>query len=334
MNESALTYSRFTGYSREQLLSLCSRIDRTHLAALVDFLPDGGRRVTVTSRVGETDQGHVLSTLRFLNDVWVFAAQEFGIQLLGPILLWLEDGVWEADYEYSRAAPFLAFGRCNDDPYPLLIPDAAFIESRGYFNERQEIDVVEESFPWDKKRQLLYWRGATSGVSRYDPWYDAPRARLVLLSRTNTLPLDAGFTSLDVTPPSEAYFAIREGGLLSPSVPFVEFLKFRYLVDVDGHHCAWRSLFLKLLSQSAVMKIQSPYCQWYFDRLLPWLHYVPVKTTLEDLPGLLEWALHHDNEMRSVAERGRELLRSITYDDEVRRSALLIRELLSFSRSR
>lgn len=334
MNESALSYWRSTGYNREELVSLCSRIDKTHLAALVDFLPGGGRSVTVTSRVGETDQGHVLSTLRFLNDVWVFAAQDLGVQLLGPILLWLEDGVWEGDYEYTRVAPFLCFGRCNDDHYPLLIPDAAFIESRGYFSERQEIDHAEQGHPWQEKRQILYWRGASSGVTRAIPWYDAPRARLVLLSRTSTLPIDARFSLLDVAPPDEAYFALREGGFLSPSVPFVEFLKYRYLIDVDGHHCAWRSLFLKLLSKSAVMKVQSPYCQWYFDRLHPWIHYVPVRDTLEDLGGLLEWALHHDSEMRAIAERGREVVQAITYEDEVRRSALLITELLSFSRPR
>lgn len=332
MNESALSYWRYTGYTRQDLVGLCSRIDKTHHAALVDILPGGGRAVTVTSRVGETDQGHVISTLRYLNDVWVYAAEKLGTQLKGPVLLWLEDGVWESDREYTRVSPFFAFGRCISDPHSFLIPDAAFIESKGYEQERLEIEKTEETLPWHRKKAMAYWRGATSGVTRITPWQDAPRAKLVLRTRGETLPLDASFTSLDVTPPHDAYFSIREQGLLSAPVPFSEFLNYRYLIDVDGHHCAWRSLFLKLLSKSAVIKIRSNYCEWYYDRLSPWVHYIPLGETLAEIKEILEWCQHHDDKVREIGSSGQTLGSTIIYESEVRRSALLLREVLSFCR--
>ena len=83
---------------------------------------------------------------------------------------------------------------------------------------------------------------------------------------------------------------------------------FRYHIDIDGASNAWRSLFLKLLSGSPVVKVESAwgFRQWYYDRLVPWVNYVPVRSDLADFIEAVEWIKAHDDEAQKIGQAGRE----------------------------
>lgn len=59
----------------------------------------------------------------------------------------------------------------------------------------------------------------------------------------------------------------------------------RFALDVDGNTNAWANLFQRLLLGCCVIKVASPfgYRQWYYDDLVPWVHYVPVRADMADL---------------------------------------------------
>jgi hypothetical protein len=131
--------------------------------------------------------------------------------------------------------------------------------------------------------------------------------------------LDAKFTRLKHLP-SEAADRFFEMGLIGNEVGLEEYFRYRYLVDADGYHCAWSSLFQKLLSGSAVLKMESAAEQWYHSLLQPWLNYVPLEREAGDAPELHKWLLSHDAEVREIAERGVALAQSISLErgvDEV-----------------
>jgi hypothetical protein len=69
---------------------------------------------------------------------------------------------------------------------------------------------------------------------------------------------------------------------------FEQFANYRYLLHIDGFVSAWR-LGLELLSFSLILKVDSPWIEHYYSELIPWIHYIPVKSDLSDLIQIIEW---------------------------------------------
>ncbi|WP_267895632.1 glycosyl transferase family 90 [Polynucleobacter acidiphobus] len=105
---------------------------------------------------------------------------------------------------------------------------------------------------------------------------------------------------------------------------------FKYLIDVDGNSNAWSSLFLKLLSGSVVLKVESEdgYKQWYYDRLIPWQHYVPVNKDLSDLQEKLDWLRDNDDRAKKLAKLGKDFAFDISFEKELANSLDLIKNNL------
>ena len=72
-------------------------------------------------------------------------------------------------------------------------------------------------------------------------------------------------------------------------------------------------MFCSLLGASCIVKVASPngYRQWYYDRLIPWENYVPIRSDLSDLEQAVAWFARHDAEAQRIDARGRELAVSI-----------------------
>ena len=102
-------------------------------------------------------------------------------------------------------------------------------------------------------------------------------------------------------------------GILGEYIPFAQFVRHKYLIDIDGYYCAWESMFLKLSSTSVVLKVQSDYEQWYYDRLVPWEHYIPVQHDLSDLETRVVWAREHDRACQQIAANAQLLMASLSF---------------------
>jgi len=193
--------------------------------------------------------------------------------------------------------PVLAFGRHNNDPFTLLIPDTDFLASRGYGVLREHID--ESDLPWEEKKPLLFWRGAPHGFPyrAYDPTGRRSQRQMLL---------DWGKWQADLC-----------DAALSKTSPKHEQLCYKYLVDVDGEVNAWSGFYWKLYSNSVVFKVESHYEQWYYKELKPWVHYIPVKGDLTDLKSRFEWALHNDEACRQIAQNGKSFAARLSYDSVV-----------------
>lgn len=58
--------------------------------------------------------------------------------------------------------------------------------------------------------------------------------------------------------------------------------KWRYLIDVEGN--GWSARVKIFLFTKRVLFLQDrPYKEWWYDKLIPWSHYVPVAKDLSDL---------------------------------------------------
>ncbi|UZJ57614.1 hypothetical protein CBS101457_006934 [Exobasidium rhododendri] len=64
-------------------------------------------------------------------------------------------------------------------------------------------------------------------------------------------------------------------------------LSHKFLFDLDGNGMSGR--FYRLLESNSVVFKQTMFAEWHDDRLVPWLHYIPVDLDFTDMPQLLDF---------------------------------------------
>jgi hypothetical protein len=217
-------------------------------------------------------------------------------------------------------------GFCANDPRHFLIPDSYFLSSSGYSDLRAH--YAAHDVPWAERRDIAFWRGATTGGSpnKSTHWRDLPRVRLCMIAQQRPDLFDVGLSRVAQVPNPEDVKAIIESGLMRKSVETTDFGRYRFQIDIDGNTNSWPGLFQKLLSGSPILKVDSPqgFRQWYYDRLQPWVNYVPVASDMSDLIEKAEWLRANEEQARSIGSKGRELATELSYEAELARCARTI----------
>ena len=82
--------------------------------------------------------------------------------------------------------------------------------------------------------------------------------------------------------------------------------QYRYQIDLaGGGGTTWDGTLTKLLMPGLLFHHETPFKDWFYDIMIPWVHYIPVKTDLSDLWHRYEWA--EKNGGRDIAERATQL---------------------------
>jgi hypothetical protein len=214
-------------------------------------------------------------------------------------------------------APGLAFSEKSSDFF--LIPDADFLSSNAYAATAAFFSTHD--VPWKDRIPVVFWRGGTQG-STSGGWRNLPRLRLCEITSLSDISekFDVGITRIvtsHVVHKSDVE-EIARSGAMRPFVPISDFIRYKYHIDIDGHTNAWAALFQKLLTGSPVLKVASPegYRQWYYQKLVPWLNYVPVASDMSDLEEKTIWLLKNDKEAREIGSHGRQLAESLDYESQ------------------
>ena len=317
-NEEAIRYFSLTKYSSDDVLKVGAAMNEEWMFAIVNFKGQGQMDFTVSQKTWERQEGHYPTIMGLCQ---ALSQSEDLFPLVGSVMIWLEDGMWPWLQHHAWRVPIFAFGKDVSDRQTLLIPDPAYLGSAGYVKEKERAELASAEIPWSKRIPATFWRGAATGggMENVHYWESTPRGRLVLKAKeiSDYRILDARITKIGHLP-DEMQETLLDAGVLSEEVPFEHFFNYRYLVDADGYHCAWKSLFMKLISGSVVLKIESPLEQWYHRELVPWKHYIPLARDLGDFRQVAEWLRAHDREARQIALDGAEAARKITFEKSVR----------------
>lgn len=86
-----------------------------------------------------------------------------------------------------------------------------------------------------------------------------------------------------------------------------EALKSTLAFDIDGNGI--RGRYYKLLDSMSVPIKQTLFQEWHDDRLIPWLHYVPVSQSMEELSELVFYltsTASGKEVAKQIAEKGRQ----------------------------
>ena len=66
-----------------------------------------------------------------------------------------------------------------------------------------------------------------------------------------------------------------------------------------------------LLSGMVVLKQQTQAIEWFEPLLVPWVHYIPVSSTLHNLSEAVHWVRAHPSMALQIAEAGAELMEDV-----------------------
>ena len=206
--------------------------------------------------------------------------------------------------------------------HDILYPSSYYIGVRGDY--RAAMDM-----PWEDKDNKFYWVGrATGGWATSETWDHMQRQSLVLKTMpTNNDPiplLEETAVDSNVWRPRFStmaeiadLFATRIAdvvqctddtcniekeafGLNKDIIPADSqdaAYSHRFVMDVDGNGFSGR--FYRLLQSRSVVVKQTILKEWHDDRLIPWVHYVPVSTGYGELPEMARFL--------ASTERGLEL---------------------------
>lgn len=210
---------------------------------------------------------------------------------------------------------------CDNDPSAHLIPDSNFLSSDAYAATLQAYRANPR--PWAERRPTALWRGGSTGIPA-DGIMSLPRVQLckIGLETAGEQLIDAGISHIVQARGPEETAMLQASGVLRDSIPITQFLHYKYQIDIDGNSNSWPGMFQKLLTGSPVLKVTSPagYRQWYYDRLVPWINFIPIRSDMSDLVPVLRFLLENDGLAERIGTAGAALATSMTVESETRRS--------------
>lgn len=201
----------------------------------------------------------------------------------------------------SYNTPTLVKTRPIDHPRQSVLMD---LDHPRHFNPLSVADGHDRPYP--EKKDVLVWRGATTGPGFDDHPNPRETSRSILVARHTHSPnpvIDIGLSGLTETI-RRSHQSDYYSQFLKPSLPLPEMLSYKFHLSVEGHDVA-TNLKWVLHSQSV------PFCPPFYiqswileNELQPWTHYIPVRGDYSDLDEKVGWATHHPDQCAQIAQEG------------------------------
>ncbi|MEO1639977.1 MAG: glycosyl transferase family 90 [Pseudomonadota bacterium] len=206
------------------------------------------------------------------------------------------------------------------------VPDPYFFASRGYQSMHA---YSRNSAPnWNDRDDDVVWRGALNnmGLFSLDPahvGHAGVMQRLRMAQVCRTLDIDFRFAH---GPGNPNYKLLNKAGLTGDRHAPESWGHKKFAIDIDGFSNAWNNFMQRLALGCCVLKVDSPYgfYQWYYHKLQPWEHFIPIKADLSDVAEQLDWAKTHIKEAREIATAGQAVVRGMTLESETQVAAEII----------
>jgi hypothetical protein len=209
----------------------------------------------------------------------------------------------------------------------ILYPSPAYLESEFQYEESYDI-------PWDEKANKLYWAGSTTGgFATDDNWRSYHRQRFITLGQ------NLGYGQHSYLQRRGGYIQRIKSSILDRRLFDVSFtrifqctwkqcksqrnffspkswahkdaaLRSKLVFDIDGNGISGR--YYKLLASKSTPLKQTLLKEWHDDRLIPWVHYIPVSQSMDELPELVLYLTstqRGQQRAQEIAEQGHEWFR-------------------------
>ena len=236
--------------------------------------------------------------------------------------IWNSENIPLKSHNYEKYSPILSMSKSKKFE-DILIPtheDWTRVQSlenkwfpsssRSTVTTNSEDDIFNN---WENKKPIALFRGSSTG--RGISIEDNIRLKVSYMSSLNLKDendnlnyLDAGITKWNVRPKKISNFSKLQT-IDIESLPFglsnylslKEQSEYKYIIHIDGHVSAFR-LSLELSLKSVILLVESEWKMWYSEKLIPYVHYVPVKKDLSDLIDQIKWCKGNDKKCKKISE--------------------------------
>ncbi|MEM9855281.1 MAG: glycosyl transferase family 90 [Pseudomonadota bacterium] len=213
-------------------------------------------------------------------------------------------------------------------PGRALVPDPRFFATGGHRAARAGRGA---NLPWEARASEIVWRGGLNGAGLHIADVGGASQSPLIAQRLRLALAARGLEGVDIRFVAEGQAAtwLARHGLIGAPQPAALWRARKFAIDIDGFSNTWDNLFHRLLFGCCVLKVESEvgFRQWYYDRLIPWRHYVPVAADLSDLSDKVSWLHENDPEAHAIAQHGQALAESMTFESACAEAAETIARL-------
>lgn len=170
---------------------------------------------------------------------------------------------------------------------------------------------------WEDKEPVIVFRGSSTGrgttIENNIRLYFSNLSASRPVDDNGNLLMDCGITKWNLrprkfnfeSPLTTIYLDELDLSLVNYMTP-LEQSKHKYILHLPGHTCAYR-LSLEMSYGSVIFVFPSDEKLWFFDWLVPYEHYIPLKKefTETDLFEKLEWCKNNDEKCKKIAENAK-----------------------------
>lgn len=166
------------------------------------------------------------------------------------------------------------------------------------------INKVAGEKNWDDKSNKLLWRGTTTGND-----VNKLHNRFTLVGKYFTEDwCDIGFSSIC----QDKY---QYKNLVKNEMSQKDLLNHKYLLCIEGNDVASSTKWM-LASNSVVLSPRFTMETWYAEgKLIPYLHYVPINSSFNDLKEKYEWCVSNPEKCKIIANNATEFIKYFCNED-------------------
>lgn len=168
--------------------------------------------------------------------------------------------------------------------------------------------VIKEDIPFERKKNILLWRGSTTGYGFGNNIPFRPTSRQTLVEAYYFYPgkeIDVGYSKLtqQALKNSDYY-----GKYLKREQSISEMLQYKYILSVEGNDVA--SNLKWLLYSNSLVFMPKPYIEsWIMEsHLIPYVHYIPVANDFSDLQKKIKWCNQHPEKCKAIVRNAKEYI--------------------------
>ena len=232
--------------------------------------------------------------------------RRFCPDLATTLAVYIADGALAAP-----PVPVFAFQKPRGNA-SLLLPDVDLLES-----DFPTIESLSDSLSYMEKHCSAIFVGSTTGSRLNEAMVHElglPRLRSAIFFRNHPL-VEFRLPNLVQCDSSATEQLLREMGFGDGiRVSWSQQLRHRFIISMDGNGASCGRIVRGLLSNSVLLKYDSPHMLYYFSGLQPWLHYVPISCD-EDVVRTVEIELRHPGFFADIAQAGQRFARSLLSRD-------------------
>jgi mannosyltransferase OCH1-like enzyme len=210
--------------------------------------------------------------------------------------------------------------KCDDNKF-LLSHNRYINNKKIILTMLKNYSTIDKSLKHDdriefvNKKDILVFRGSTTGLEENS--FLCSQRYKIISKNINNKNFDIGFNKLVQTDRIDKMYLDEINTYVKSFLTHEEILNYKFVLCIPGND--YSSIFRFILNSNSCPLHTYPlkYSSYYnYDKLLPWVHFVPIKEDGSDLEEKYDWCLKNLSKCNDIAKNGKQFMKNYL-DEEI-----------------